>query len=555
MKRYCIVSILLEHREKLENAGDFLMQVQQNTAQVYAGRWWAFSVLCLTLLVISLDNTILNVALPTLARDLAATASQQEWMVDSYILVFASLLLTMGSLSDRFGRKRALILGLLIFGAGSIGSAFSGSANILIAARALMGIGGALIMPSTLSITTNMFSGKERGRAIGVWAGVGALGLVIGPLTGGWLLEHFTWGWVFLINVPVIVVTLLGALWLVPESKDPHASRLDPLGSLLSIGGLTSLVYAIIEVPANGWTDSSVLISFALAVILLTALIIWELRSPAPMLDMRLFTKPRFSAASLAMTLTLFAMLSSFFFLTQYLQEILGYDALNAGIRTIPMAVATMLGAGLGTRVNEWIGAKITVAAGLLVGAGALVLWSTASLGSGYGLIATVLVILGLGMGTALAPATNSIMSALPIEKAGVGSAVNDTTRQVGGMLGVAILGSVLADIYHHAIDTTSSLNLLPSALKSAVRDSISAAVVVATRVPDPLAHIIRTAASIAFINAMDQTLVIGAGITACGALIALIFLPAYEKKVSTDLISSEQTATIERQEEIIVTL
>ncbi len=531
------------------------MQVQQDTTQVYRGRWWAFSVLCLTLLVISLDNTILNVALPTLARDLSATASQQEWMVDSYILVFASLLLTMGSLSDRFGRKRALIVGLLLFGVGSIGSAFSGSANILIAARAFMGIGGALIMPSTLSITTNMFSGKERGRAIGAWAGVGALGLVVGPLTGGWLLAHFTWGWVFLINVPVIVVTLLGALWLVPESKDPDASRLDPIGSLLSIGGLTTLVYAIIEVPAKGWSDSSILICFALAAILLTALIVWELRSPAPMLDMRLFTNARFSAASLAMTLTLFAMMSSFFFLTQYLQEILGYNALDAGIRTIPMAIATMVGAGLGTRVNEWIGAKLTVAAGLLIGAGALLLWSTANLGSGYGLIATVLSILGLGMGAALAPATNSIMSALPVEKAGVGSAVNDTTRQVGGMLGVAVLGSVLAGIYHHAIDTTASLNLLPVAIKDLVRDSISTAMVAVTRVPAPLAHTIRTAASIAFINAMDQTLLIGAGVTTCGALVALLFLPTHEKKASKDLISSEQAATIEQQEEIIVTI
>ncbi|HET8911506.1 MAG TPA: MFS transporter [Ktedonobacteraceae bacterium] len=523
---------------------------EQDVMQEYKSRWWAFAALSLCLLVISLDNTILNVALPTLARDLSATASQQQWMVDAYILVFASLLLTMGSLSDRFGRKRALLVGLLVFCVGSIGAAFSGSANQLIAARCLMGIGGALIMPSTLSITTNMFSGKERARAIGGWSGIGALGLVIGPLTGGWLLAHFSWGWVFLINVPLIVLTILGSLWLVPESKDPAASRLDPVGALLSIGGLTTLVYAIIQVPANGWGDPVVLTCFVIAGVLLSMMILWELRSRSPMLDMKLFRNPRFSAASLALTLTAFGMFGSLFFLTQYLQEVLGYSALDAGVRTIPLALAVFVGAPLSIRITELIGTKITVTAGLMITSGGFALWSTTSPASGYGLMVVVLIVLGVGMGVAMAPATSSIMGTLPLGKAGVGSAVNDTTRMVGGTLGVAVLGSILAATYHSAIDNANTLRLLPEPLKAVVRDSISAATLVVAHVPRSIGQTIHTAAIAAFVSAMDQSLLISAGVIFCAALVALLFLPAHEKKASTDLTSLEGIATIKEREE-----
>ena len=525
------------------------MYTQQKTEQVYKNRWWAFIILSFSLLVISLDNTVLNVALPTLARDLSATASQQQWIVDAYVLIFASLLLTMGSLSDRFGRKKAFLLGLILFGIGSLASALSGTATLLIAARAFMGIGGALIMPSTLSITTNMFNSKERGRAIGAWAGVGALGLVVGPLAGGWLLEHFSWGAVFLINVPVVLVAIIGGIVLVPESRDPDASRLDPVGALLSIGGLTTLVYAIIEVPANGWGNSTVISCFIVALVLLTSLIIWELRTPHPMLDMRLFKNPRFSAASMALTLASFSMFSALFFLTQYLQEILGYSALDAGLRTIPLALALFVSAPLSIRLTEHIGTKITVFTGLLITSGGLALWSTAHNDSSYSLIAGVLVMLGFGLGMALAPATNSVMGALPLGKAGVGSAVNDTTRQVGGSLGVAVLGSVLAGSYHNTIDTTASLHLLPAALKAIVRDSISAAMVVAAKVPAPLSQTIRVAATTAFINAMDQTLLIGAGITLCGALIALLFLPAHE---ATPIVDSSLQAESDLKEQSV---
>src|SRR4051794_20639247 len=261
-------------------------------------RWWTLAVLCLSLLVIGLDNTILNVALPTIQHDLDASSSQLQWIVDAYMLVFAGVLLTAGALGDRFGRKRALTAGLVIFGTGSALSALAGSAEMLIATRALMGIGGAFIMPSTLSILTTTFPASERGRAIGVWAGVSGLGIAIGPVAGGWLIEHATWSWIFLVNVPFVLATLAAGRWLVPESRDPAAPALDFGGFALSTAGLTALVWAIIEAPSDGWTDARILAALAAAGLLLAAFAAWELRAREPMLDIRLFCNARFSAAS-----------------------------------------------------------------------------------------------------------------------------------------------------------------------------------------------------------------------------------------------------------------
>ena len=503
------------------------MSTATPTAPLYPRRWWAFAVLCFAVLVIVLDNTILNVALPTLARELAASASQLQWMVDAYVLVFAGLLLTTGSLGDRFGRRRALTAGLLLFGAGSLWAAWSGSANLLIAARALMGVGGALIMPATLSITTNIFSGAERTRAIGAWAGVAGLAIVLGPVTAGWLLAHFWWGSVFLINLPVVVAVLAAAALLVPESKDPHASPLDPLGAALSIAGLTALLYAIIEVPAHGWTDRTILAAFAVAAALLAGFVAWELRAPAPMLDMRLFRNPRFSAASLAITLASFAMFGSFFFLTQYLQLVLGYTALQAGVRVFPVAVGLAAGAGLSSRLVGRAGTKLLVAAGLLIAAGGLALLATASATSGYGLLLAVLLILGLGLGTVMAPATDSIMGALPLAHAGVGSAVNDTTRQVGGALGVAVLGSLLSSAYRAAMDGAGVVRALPGPVAAAARDSVAKAGAVALQLGGQPGQAVLAAARQAFIDAMDRTVLVAAAVAVLGALVALLFLPA----------------------------
>ncbi|MGA7282817.1 MAG: MFS transporter, partial [Acidimicrobiia bacterium] len=414
---------------------------------IHRRRWVTLGVLSLSLVIIGLDNTILNVALPTLVRELNATGSQLQWMVDAYVLVFAGLLLTMGALGDRFGRKLALNVGLVIFGAASIGAAFADSANMLIAARAMMGIGGALIMPSTLSIITNIFEGAERGRAIAAWAAVAGLGIIIGPVIGGWLLENFWWGSIFLINVFIAIAAIVAGIGLVPESKDPDATPLDPMGAVLSVAGLVTLVYAIIEAPSKGWTDGLVLGGFGLAAVLIGLFLWWETRVAHPMLRLEFFENPRFSAASVAITMVFFAMFGTVFLLTQYLQFVLGFTPLEAGFRVMP--VATMIvAAPLSARFTERFGTKRVVTAGLVIVAGAMAILALINVDSGYGHVALALSLLGAGMGTAMAPATDSIMGSLPLAKAGVGSAMNDTTRQIGGALGVAILGSVLASAY-----------------------------------------------------------------------------------------------------------
>ena len=344
---------------------------------IHRRRWYTLIVLCMSLLVIGIDNTILNVALPTLSEELGATNSQLQWIVDSYVIVFAGLLLTAGALGDRFGRKRALTAGLVVFGAGSVLAAFSGSAGHLISTRALMGASAAFIMPATLSILTNVFTdSSERAKAIGVWAGVSALGIAVGPLAGGWLLEHFSWGSVFLVNVPFVIAALVAGHFFVPESKDPHAPRLDLVGAALSIGGLVTFLWGIIEAPSKGWTAPEVLVAFAAGAVLLGTFVIWELRSDHPMLDVRFFRNPRFSAASGAITLAFFAMFGAMFVLTQYLQAVLGLTALEAGLRLAPISLVLMI---VAPTANIWVrrfGSKYVVASGLAIAALGLVLMS-----------------------------------------------------------------------------------------------------------------------------------------------------------------------------------
>ncbi|MEX2031820.1 MAG: DHA2 family efflux MFS transporter permease subunit, partial [Dehalococcoidia bacterium] len=331
----------------------------------YARRWWALGVLSLGLVLIGLDNTILNVALPTLVRELGATNSQLQWIVDSYVLVFAGLLLTAGSLGDRFGRKGALNFGLIVFVGAAIYCATTDSAEQLIVGRAVMGLGGAFIMPSTLSILTNMFPPNERARAIGIWAGMAGVGIPLGPLVGGWLLENADWGWVFLINVPIVAVALGLGLWLLPTSRDPAAPRIDIPGAALSMVGLSAVIYGLIEAPNHGWTAPATLLVFAAGAAVLALFVVWERRTREPMLDLRFFRNPRFTAANIAVTLVFFALLGSMFSMTQYLQFVLGYSALEAGIRMMPMALGMMIGAPLSARLVEHIGSKVVVTAGL----------------------------------------------------------------------------------------------------------------------------------------------------------------------------------------------
>ncbi|HZR12838.1 MAG TPA: DHA2 family efflux MFS transporter permease subunit [Acidimicrobiia bacterium] len=497
------------------------------TVQPHPRRWSVLGVLCLSLLVVGLDNTILNVALPSLVRDLHASNTQLQWIVDAYTIVFASALLVAGSLGDRFGRRGCLLIGLLIFGAGSAASAFAGSANQLIFTRGVMGIGGALIMPATLSILTNVFPAEELGRAIGIWAGVSGLGVAIGPMVGGWLLDNFWWGSVFLVNVPIIVLALIAVVVLVPTSRDPSAPPLDALGFVLSAAGITALLFGIIEAPTHGWSSTPILVAFTIGVVLVAAFVLWEMHTEYPMLDVRFFQNPRFSAASVAVTLVFFAMFGSLFFLSQYLQFVLGYDPLQAGIRTLPVAVALMVAAPTSSVLVRRFGSKLVVAGGLAVVAVALALLTRATATSGYPLVAVVLLVLGLGMGTAMAPATESIMGSLPPERAGVGSAVNDTTRQLGGALGVAVLGSVMQSAYVARVDAVPQLHELPPAALSAVRSSVGGAAEVAAHLPAQFREQLVKLANEAFVHGMTRAVIVGAVIALCGALVALVFLPA----------------------------
>ncbi|MGH2587141.1 MAG: DHA2 family efflux MFS transporter permease subunit [Dehalococcoidia bacterium] len=493
----------------------------------YRRRWWTLVVLSISLVIIGLDNTVLNVALPTLQREFDASASSLQWMVDAYVLVFAGLLLTMGSLGDRYGRKRALQAGLIIFGLSSLLAAYAQSAEHLIAARAVMGIGGALIMPSTLSVIVDVFPREERGKAIGVWAGVAALGIGFGPVLGGWLLDNFSWGWVFLINVPVVLVALAGGLLLVPESRDPDAARLDLPGAVLSMGALVTLVYAIIEAPARGWLDPLVLGGFIAGLVLGAAFIWWELRTATPMLDMRLFAKPRFSAGATAIGLAFMALFGTLFLLTQYLQFVQGYDAFDAGLRLTPLALGMLVGASNSHRLVARFGTKLVVAGGLTVIAGVLASLSLLNPDTSYWIVGTALVVLAFGMASTMAPATDAVMGAVPEANAGVGSAMNDTTRQVGGALGVAILGSLVNAVYSSRIaDATTAL---PAPAAEAAENSVGAATQIAVQVGGPAGAALQEAAGVAFVDALGVASLVAAAIALAGALLVLRFMPARE--------------------------
>ena len=491
-------------------------------------RWWTLVVICIGLMVITLDNTILNVAIPTLSRKLGASNSQLQWIVDAYTLVFAGLLLSAGSLGDRFGRKGALSLGLFLFAVGSGLSALATSPHQLIATRAFMGVGGAFIMPSTLSIITNVFTvPHERARAIAVWAGVAAVGVALGPIVGGWLLEHFYWGSVFTVNLPIVAVALTGGYFLIPTSRDPSAPRLDPTGAGLSIVGLVALLYGIIQGPNQGWTDGKILAAFAVAVVVLGGFVAWELHTDHPMLDVNFFKNPRFTAASLSIAAVFFALFGSIFFLTQVLQLVKGYSTLQAGLRMLPQAIVLMTGATMSAWLVERFGTKRVVGSGLGIVAVGLFVASRFNDHSGYGLILAAILLLGVGMGFTMAPATESIMGSLPRAKAGVGSAVNDTTRMVGGTLGVAILGSVLSSVYRSHVASGLKGVAAPKAAVAAARSSIGGAYATAQHLGGPAGQHLQQAARHAFIVAADRGFEGAAAVALLGMLITVLFLPA----------------------------
>jgi MFS transporter, DHA2 family, multidrug resistance protein len=491
-------------------------------------RWAVLAVLSAALYVVVADTTIVNVALPTFVRELGASTTQLQWIVDAYNLVFASLLLAAGGLGDRTGRARALTVGLVVFGATSSLAAFVDTTGALIVVRALMGIGAALVFPATLAILSSVFPrGRERAIAIGIWSATSGVAVATGPVLGGALLEQAWWGAIFLVNVPIVLVTLVAVRLLVPDSRDEHPQRFDVVGAVTSIVGIGALVFAIIELPSLGWRDPLLLASAATAVVALVTFARWEARHPHPMLPVRLFRDPRFSAASFSIAAAFFGLFGFIFLITQHFQFALGFGPLEAGVRTLPFAAATATASLLAPVLVGRVGTKLVVAAGLTSMAVGFLWTSGLTLETSYLTIVGQMVLLGGGLGLTSAPATESVMGAVPEDQFGIGSAVNDTTREVGGTLGVAVVGSVFASIYASTVAADASVRVLPTVARDAVSDSLGAASIVAEQLPAPLAGPLLDTATLAFIDALAVACLVVAAVTISAAAVVLRWLPA----------------------------
>jgi EmrB/QacA subfamily drug resistance transporter len=487
--------------------------------------------LLLAAFAINVDTTIVNVALPALVRELGASTTQLEWIVDAYNLLFAALVLATGNLSDRLGRKGVLLAGLAVFGLATTAGGLVDSPGALIAARALMGIGAALIFPATLSLLTNVFTERrERARAIGLWGATAGVGIAAGPIVGGWLLEHYSWPSVFFALAPIAALAALLVALSVPTSRDPAAPPADRAGLALSAAGIAVLVYTIIEAPNQGWTAARTIAGLALAGALLVAFTAWERRAPAPMLDVGLFRNLRFSAASGAVTITFFALMGFIFLVVLYMQFLKGYGPLSTGLRILPVATTVGITSVLGTSLAVRVGTKVVVSSGLVSLATGLAWASTVSTGTSYLTIVGQMVLLGAGIGLTSAPATESIMGAVSDAKAGIGSAINDATRILGATLGVAVIGSVYASIYTSKLDDALRVRV-PATATSAAHESIGGAFAAAGHL-DAAGHAglglaLRQAASTAFYDGFSAACLVAAAVALTGAALAAWLIPA----------------------------
>lgn len=495
---------------------------------VHKRRWAILGVLMFSLLIVVLDNSILNVAVKTISSPepvgIGATQSELEWAINSYTLVFAGLLFTSGLLGDRVGRKKVLLFGTAVFGIGSALAAMSGSPGELVAYRALMGFGAAFVMPATLAVLMNVFERDEQPKAIGIWAGSVGLGIAIGPITGGILLEHFWWGSIFLINVPVVIVALIAMWFLVPDSKDPRPGRVDPVGVLLSIVGLVLLVYGIIRAgELADFTDATVLAATLGGVAVLAAFVVHQKRSDHPSMDMSYFKKPAFSAAVAAIALVFFALMGVTFFSAFYLQSVRGYSALDSGLLILPLAVAQMVFAPRARLVVDRFGARAVCTGGMLLVAAGLAAFALFDATTPVWVLCVVFFVQGAGMAHIMPPVTVAVMQALPREKAGSGSAVNNTFRQVGGALGVAVLGSLLSSTYRGEIE--GHLGAVPAAARDTAGESIEATMAVAEKL-GPAGTPLMSSASDAFLSAMHVTALGSAGVALIGTVVVALFMP-----------------------------
>ena len=512
---------------------DIRRQVDESNAEQggHPRRRAILAVMCLSLLIVVIDNTILNTALPTLARVLGASTTGLQWITDAYTLAFAALLIMAGALGDRFGRRRALIAGLVVFATGSAWAALSGETSVLIAARAVMGIGAAFVMPATLSILTAVFPARERAGAISAWSAIAGVGIVVGPTLGGFLLAHFYWGSVFWINVPLAAVALVAVLRVVPRmaGRRNEGGRLDTLGAVLSAAAMLAVVDAVIEGPNRGWTSAVTLGELAAGAALIAAFVFRELHVRNPLIDVRVFRHRAFSAASSAIGLTFLALFGSLFALTQYLQLVHGYSPLSAGVRALPFAAAVMVTAPISSRLVARLGLRLVIPAGLAaMGCGLLMLTQVTPTTS-YTFLAIGVAIMGAGMGLVMAPAGESIMSVLPAKYYGAGSAINDTVQELGGSLGIAVIGSVVASSFRHSLDAAS----LPAAMLGPARSSIAAADAVAAHA-GPLGARMLELGHQSFTSAMTTGLTVAGIIALGGAVVVAIALPRRRSPISS---------------------
>jgi DHA2 family multidrug resistance protein-like MFS transporter len=498
-------------------------------SKIHNRRWAILAVMVLCLLIVVLDNSVLNVALKVLAdpkKGLGASQSDLEWSINSYTLVFAGMLLSWGVLGDRVGRKRVLLVGFTLFGIASLASAYSHSPGQLIGARALMGLGAAAVMPATLAIISNVFDPKERAKAIGIWAGAVGMGIAIGPIVGGALLGHFWWGSVFLINVPIVIVGAILIRVLVPESRNPNPGRHDPVGVVLEVVGLVLVIYSIIKAgDAGSVRPVQVWATFVIGAATLAFFVWFEKRSDHPTLDIALFKDPRFSAAVGSIGLVFFALLGTLFFMVFYLQSVRGYSPLQSGVRLLPFAIAQILAAPRSPKLVRRFGAKAVCTGGLLLITATFVGYTALGQHTSIWVLEALFFVQGLGMGNIMPPATESIMASVPREKAGAGSAINNVSRQVGGALGIAVLGSVLAASYRNGINPALTKLQVTGPVRVQMEKSIEATQAVVAKVGGSLQQVL-PASNKAFIHAMHVTSLFSAVVALAGTFVAFKFLP-----------------------------
>jgi DHA2 family multidrug resistance protein-like MFS transporter len=491
-------------------------------------KWWILAVLCLSVLLVAIDNTIVNVALPTLNKRIDASTANLQWIVTAYSLLFAGLLLVAGHLGDRVGRKRILQVGLVLFAMTSLAAARSTSVDQLILARAGMGVAAAMIYPSTLALLSSTFTDrKQKAAAVGIWSGVSGLAVGMGPLAGGLLLEHFWWGSIFIVNIPVAAVALIAGARLVAESRDPAPGRFDGFGALLSVASISLLVWAIIEAPVRGWTDVITILAFVGVVVLLVTFILWESRRRNPLLDVRFFANPRFSAAAAAISLAFFGLFGFIFVITLYFQLIRGYSTLHAGAATLPFAVVMGGLSPVAILLMKRFGTKLIVTVGMLLMSAGFVVAALAPLDASYWrIIVVAMVLMAAGLALSTGPATDAILGSLPEAKVGVGSAVNDTTREVGGVLGVAITGSVLSWYYGNRLGAAWGALGLPRSAVETGKESVGAGLALARSVAPAQVPAVTDALKNSFMIGMHAGSVTVAAATFAGAIAAWLFLP-----------------------------